>query len=216
MGLLPAAVDVVLSEPLVGSWRRHLTAGLSGRVLEFGFGSGPNLPHYPPSVSEVLAIEPRDDAWSRAVDRMRAASAPSGMTQATLVRVERIGLDAASVPLPDASVDFVVSSWTLCTIPDLDDALAEARRVLRPGGALRFVEHTRSPSATVARWQDRIQPFWGPVAGGCHTNRDIVSRLADAGFEVSDLLERDLGRWFFPVKPWAWFVSGTATPTSEL
>ena len=198
--VLPRAVDATLTDVTAGSWRRTTTAGLHGDVLELGFGSGRNLPYYPPEVSRVLAVEPADLAWERARGRRDAFGRP----------VERVGLDGASLPVPDASVDAVVSTWTLCTIPELDAALAEAQRVLRPGGELRFVEHSIAPGGLTRRVQQGVQPVWGRFAGGCHLDRDITGRLTDAGFRVG----LDHAGYVVPhvMRPWGWFVHGRAHP----
>jgi SAM-dependent methyltransferase len=198
--VLPRAVDVALADAVAGRFRRRVTAGLSGEVLELGFGSGRNLPHYPDAVTRVLAVEPADLAWQRAHRRVSEFGRP----------VDRVSLDGAWLPVPDASVDAVVSTWTLCTIPELDQAMAEARRVLRPGGTLRFVEHALAPDATVQWVQRRVQPVWGAFAGGCHLDRDLPALVGDAGFDVDlDDARYVTGR---PLRAWGWFVHGTARP----
>ncbi|MFB9733095.1 class I SAM-dependent methyltransferase [Ornithinimicrobium kibberense] len=198
---LPRVVDLVLSERVTRPWRERACADAVGTVLEIGFGSGLNLPHYRAGVERVLAAEPSDRAWEIAGDRIAEFGRP----------VERVSPDAARIPLPDGSVDTVVSTWSLCTVPDVRAALAEARRVLRPDGALHFVEHSRAPEKAVRRVQDAIQPVWGPVAGGCHVTRDVPGLVRAAGFEVvTD--EAYLTR-FPPARPWAWFVVGTGRPT---
>jgi ubiquinone/menaquinone biosynthesis C-methylase UbiE len=199
--VLPRVVDLVLSERVSREWRERVCAEATGTVLEIGFGSGLNLPHYRAGVERVLAAEPSDRAWEIAGPRIEDFGRP----------VERVSPDAARLPLGDRSVDTVVSTWSLCTVPDVRSALTEARRVLRPGGTLRFVEHSRAPEQAVRRVQDTIQPVWGRIAGGCHVTRDIPELVRAAGFD----LETDaayLSR--FPVaRPWAWFVVGTARPT---
>ncbi|AXT83753.1 SAM-dependent methyltransferase [Aeromicrobium sp. A1-2] len=186
---------------MTGGWRERVCGELSGEVLEIGFGSGTNLGHYGDGVTRVLAVEPSDRAWEIAQDRIIEFGRP----------VDRIGLDGARLDLPDASVDAVVSTWTMCTIPHLADALAETRRVLRPGGTLHFVEHSLAPTKRIARIQHTIQPTWGRAAGGCHLNRDIPGLLAEAGFTVPDLKQRYAsGLW--PSRPFGWFVTGTAQP----
>ncbi len=151
--------------------------GLSGEILEIGFGSGLNLPYYPPQVRRLLAVEPSDTAWKLAREAIEAAPFP----------VERLGETAESIPLPDASVDAAVSTWTLCTIPDAGRALREVRRVLRPGGIFRFLEHGRSDEPRVARWQDRLTPLQKRLAGGCHINRPIGRLLEGAGFAREEM-----------------------------
>ena len=204
--LFPRLVDLTLTDPLVGSWRRAACAGLGGDVVEFGFGSGRNLPHYPGRVRTVAAVEPSDTAWKQADGRIGEFARRGG-------RVQRVGLDAARLDLPDGSADAVVSTWTLCSIADLGAALREARRVLRPGGQLRYVEHSLAPDASVAQWQRRLQPAWGHVAGGCHLDRDIPALLIDAGFRLTDTRER-----YVSAVPGSrvvgWFVTGAALPSA--
>lgn len=199
--ILPRLVDAVLSDVTAGTWRRTVCGGATGTVLEIGFGSGRNLSFYPPAVTRVLAVEPSDVAWDRSRQRATEFGRP----------VHRIGLDGARLAAEDASVDTVVSTWTLCTVPDIMSALSEVRRVLRPGGALRFVEHSLAPSARVAGWQRRVQPVWEPVGGGCHVDRDIVALLTDAGYAVELSWSGYVAAG--PAKPWGWFVTGAATPT---
>ena len=197
---LPRLVDLVLADDGARRYRDRATAGLAGVVVELGFGSGRNLPHYPGSVERVLAVEPSDLAWERAAERVAGFGRP----------VERVGPDGASLPLPDTSVDAVVSTWTLCTVPEVEAALAEARRVLRPGGELRFVEHALAPDPVVRRTQRAVQPVWGAFAGGCHLDRDLPALLADAGFDVDVADARYVTPW--PARAWGWFVHGTARP----
>lgn len=202
--VLPRLVDRGLSGPDSDVWRAKATLGTSGEMLELGFGAGNNLAHYPAQVTGVLAVEPSDLAWRRAQPRIAAFARP----------VTRVALDGASLPLPDASVSTVVSTWTLCTIPDLESALREVHRVLRPGGRMRLVEHGLAPDARLANLQRRIQPWWGPVGGGCHVDRDIPAYLRAAGFATDGLS----ARYAIPgriSRPWSWFVSGEVTPVSE-
>ena len=201
--VLPAAIDLVLGERTTSGWRDKVADGAAGTVLEIGFGSGLNLQHYGAAVDRVLAVEPSDLAWSRSADRIEQFARP----------VERIGLDGARLDLPDASVDTVVSSWTMCTIPDLAGALGEVRRVLRPGGRLHFVEHSLAPTARVANVQRRLQPVWGRVAGGCHLDRDIALELERAGLHAPDLRQRYASA-LWPARPFGWFVTGRAEVVS--
>jgi ubiquinone/menaquinone biosynthesis C-methylase UbiE len=198
--VLPRIIEVTCSDRATGRWRAQICAPLAGDVLEVGFGSGTNLQHYPDAVERVLAVEPADLAWHRSERARTAFGRP----------VERIGLDGASLGVPDASVDAVVSSFTMCTIGDLDAALAEFRRVLRPGGALHFVEHALSPDTDVARRQRRLQPRWEKVSGGCHLDRDIPALVSGGGLEV-DLLDA----LYLPgprfLRPFGWLTVGRAT-----
>lgn len=175
--VLPRCIDRMLSTREVERLRGRVCTGLSGDVLEIGFGSGRNLPHYPAQVTGVWAVEPSDLAWRLARPRISAGGFP----------VTRAGLDGARLDLPDGRYDAVVSTFTMCTIPDLDAALREIRGVLRPGGVLHFVEHGLSPDAKVAKWQGRFQPLHGRVAGGCHLNRPIANQVRDSGLEIDEL-----------------------------
>lgn len=175
--ILPRCVDRVLSAPEIAERRTLVCAGLTGRVLELGFGSGLNLPHYPDEVSDVLAVEPSDVAMRLAASRIGAADFP----------VRRVGLDGARLDLPDESVDRALSTFTLCTIADTAAALREIGRVVRPGGSLHFLEHGRSPDASVRRWQRRLNPLQQRIAGGCRLDQPIDELICDAGLQVTAL-----------------------------
>jgi ubiquinone/menaquinone biosynthesis C-methylase UbiE len=168
--IVNAACGMKSNEPL----RRRVCEGVHGRVLEIGFGSGLNVPFYPPAVVEVTAIEPSDLAWELAAVRVAASTAP----------VRRCGLDGQRLPLDDDSVDAALSTWTMCTIPDIAAALGELRRVLKPGGTLHFVEHGLAPDDKVQRWQHRLEPIQKRLFGGCHLTRPIGDLLTDAGFDI--------------------------------
>ena len=171
-----------LMEAEVADHRSKLLAGLTGRVIEVGAGNGLNFPHYPATVTEVLAVEPEPYLRRLALAAARQAPVP--------IRV----VDGAAEALPahDTAVDAVVASLVLCTVAELDRALAEAHRVLRPGGTLRFYEHVRAENPRLARWQDRLQRPWGWPAGGCHPNRDTVAAITAAGLRVAQLERFDL------------------------
>jgi ubiquinone/menaquinone biosynthesis C-methylase UbiE len=157
--------------------RRSLLGAAGGRVLEIGAGTGLNFRHYPPDVTEVMATEPDPYMLRRA--RTAAATAS--------VRIEVIRAAAESLPFDDDGFDTAVGTLVLCNVQDPPAALAELRRVLRPGGRLLFFEHVRSERPAHARWQDRLERPWGWVAGGCHPNRDTVANLDRAGYRVEDL-----------------------------
>jgi ubiquinone/menaquinone biosynthesis C-methylase UbiE len=176
--VLPRLVDRALRTPAVNARRAQTLAGLSGEVLEIGFGSGLNLPYYPRGVERVLAVEPSDLAWRLAEPRMATAGTPP---------VERVGLDGARLPVPDGSMDGVVSTFTLCTVPEVGTALGEIRRVLRPGGRLHFLEHGRAPQESVRRWQRRLQPLQSRMLGGCRLDRRIDELVSEAGIEIVQL-----------------------------
>jgi ubiquinone/menaquinone biosynthesis C-methylase UbiE len=171
-----------LMDAEIGDHRRRLLAGLAGRVLEVGAGNGLNFPHYPASVTEVLAIEPEPYLRRLALAAARQAPVPIRVVDGT----------AEALPAHDATVDAVVASLVLCTVTDLNQALAEARRVLHPGGTLRFYEHVRAEDPRLARWQDRLERPWGWLVGGCHPNRDTVAAVTAAGLRVVQLDRFDL------------------------
>jgi ubiquinone/menaquinone biosynthesis C-methylase UbiE len=171
-----------LMDTVVADHRRRLLAGLEGRVLEVGAGNGLNFPHYPATVTEVLAVEPEPYLRHLALAAARQAPVPIRVVDGT----------AEALPAPDASFDAVVASLVLCTVAELDRALAEARRVLRPGGTLRFYEHVRADDPRLARWQDRLERPWGWLVGGCHPNRDTVAAITAAGLRVVALDRFDL------------------------
>jgi ubiquinone/menaquinone biosynthesis C-methylase UbiE len=175
--LLPRITDAVMNRRELTAIRARVSAGLHGEVLEIGFGSGLNVPHYPAAVTRVRAIDPATVGRRLAAKRVAESSVP----------VEYIGLDGQALPVDSASVDHVLTTWTLCTIPDVERALSEACRVLRPGGGFHFVEHGRSPDARVAVWQDRLTPLQRRVAGGCHLNRPIDRLVAGSGLDLNRL-----------------------------
>ncbi len=175
--VLPRLLHLAMRQQALLPFRRRVVGAAEGRVLEVGIGSGLNLPLYGPQVSSVIGLEPSPELLRMA--RERAASAP--------VSVELLEASAEAMPLDDASMDTVVTTWTLCTIPDAQRALAEMRRVLKPGGALLFVEHGRAPEPGVARWQDRLDPLWGRMAGGCHLNRKMDDLISGSGLRIEAL-----------------------------
>jgi ubiquinone/menaquinone biosynthesis C-methylase UbiE len=175
--VLPRVVDVMCGLKNAKPLRRRVCAGLEGSVVELGFGSGHNAPFYPEAVDRVAAIEPADLGWKLAEKRLRATRVP----------VERAGLDGQSLPFGDDSFDTALSTWTLCTIPDVAAALSEVRRVLKPGGALHFVEHGLAPDERVRVWQHRLEPLQKRMFGGCHLTRPIVDLLTAAGFTITEL-----------------------------
>jgi SAM-dependent methyltransferase len=180
-----------LMDAEIGDHRRRLLAGLSGRILEVGAGNGLNFPHYPATVTEVLAVEP--EPYLRRLAEAAAREAP--------VPIRVLAGTAEALPASDEAVDTVVASLVLCTVTDPDQALAEARRVLGPGGTLRFYEHVRSEDPRLARWQDRLEGPWGWLVGGCHPNRDTVAAIGAAGLRVVQLDRFDLQAMPPPARP---------------
>jgi len=175
--LLPRCIDVVLRGGEIERVRARTASGLRGEVLEVGFGSGRNVPYYPSEVQRVRAVDPAT------VGRKLA----SGRVDASTVPVEYVGLDGQTLPVDSASIDHVLITWTLCTIPDVSAALREMHRVLRPGGQLHFAEHGLSPDQGVARWQRRLTPLQRRLFGGCHLDRPITSLVTQADFTMTQL-----------------------------
>jgi len=158
-------------------YRQRVIAAARGRVLEIGVGSGLNLPLYTDAVTEIVGLDPSPRLIAMASERASHVRKPVSFLEGS----------AEALPLDTRAVDTVVTTWTMCSIPDAASALAEMRRVLRADGNLLFVEHGRAPDAGIARWQDRLDPVWKPVAGGCHLNRPIAELIRDAGFRMLDL-----------------------------
>jgi len=198
--ILPRLQDKVMNRRGTSDVRRRVCSGLSGDVMEVGFGTGLNVEFYPSSVSRVLAVEPSRVCMRLARDRI----ARSG------VSVELAGLTGERLDLPSESVDAVLSTWTLCTIPNLVAALGEMRRVLKPGGTFHFVEHGHAPNPTTARWQRRIEPLNKKIAGGCHLTRRIPEFLERSGFQIDHLDE-----YYFEgePKPFGYTYEGRASKT---
>ena len=179
--------------------RAKVVPEATGRVLEIGIGSGLNLALFDRDrVEAIIGLDPSSELREMARTRAREAG----------LDVEWIPLGGESIPLGDASVDTVVSTYTMCTIPGIERALAEMRRVLRPGGRLLFSEHGRAPDEGVRRWQDRLNPLWRRIGGGCNLNRPIDVLIRDAGFDLSRL-----DTMYVPgPRPMTWTYWGSATP----
>jgi len=175
--ILPRLTDWTMRSERTMPYRRRMAAGARGLVLEIGVGSGVNLPCYGPGVTHLCGIDPSTELLDMAAGRAREAAFPVALVCGS----------AHALPLPDDSVDTVAATFTLCSIPDAPRALAEMRRVLKPGGALLFVEHGRAPDAAIARWQDRVTPVWKHLAGGCHLNREPERMVREAGFRIDSL-----------------------------
>lgn len=171
--ILPRICDLAMRNKQLRPYRERVIGAAEGRVIEIGVGSGLNLPFYRPAAKEVLALEPSPKLIAMA----RQVHDPA-------MPVNFIEASAEAIPLEDRSVDTVVTTWTLCSIPDAAMALAEMRRVLRPNGRLLFVEHGMAPDKNVRRWQDWLTPAWKRISGGCHLNRPISAMIEGAGFRI--------------------------------
>lgn len=198
--VVPRLVELTCGAKGIDRFRQSTMEGLEGRVLEVGFGSGLNVPHYPAAVTEVLAVEPAATARRIAEARIAAATVP----------VIHVGLDGQAIDLPDASCEAALCTFSLCTIPDPGRALGEVARVLVPGGRIHVLEHGRSPDPGVARWQRRIDPIERRIADGCHLSRDPVELLEAAGFSIERLEQR----YVSGPKPWSYFTMAVAATPS--
>ncbi len=175
--MLPPILDLVMRQNQLKKYRREVVGAASGRVLEVGIGSGLNFPFYGREVETVFGIDPSPRLL--AVARRRATEAG--------VRAEFLQESATAIPLAENTVDTVVMTWTLCSIPDPLAALREMRRVLKPGGKLLFVEHGLSPEPGIECWQHRLTPIWCHIAGGCHLDRKMDDLIRFAGFDMTRL-----------------------------
>lgn len=179
-------------------YRTRVISHAEGRVLEIGIGSGLNLPYYSAQTERVIGLDPSPKLLAMTRKAAQRASIP----------VELIENSAESIPLYNRSIDTVVTTWTMCSIPDVQRALGEMRRVLKPTGRLLFVEHGRSPDPRVRRWQDRLTPVWRRFSGGCHLNRAISELIESAGFRI----ERIETGYMRGPKPMTFMYDGSARP----
>ena len=184
--VLPRIIHLACGTKPAMRQRQKVVPGASGRVLEIGIGSGLNLPVYDPArVEMVFGLDPSEEITR--IARTAAVEVP--------FEVEFLNAPAERIPLQDGTVDSVVTTYTLCTIADPLPALAEMARVLRPGGRLLFCEHGAAPDAAVRKWQDRVEPVWRPLSGGCRLNRDIPEILSGGGFQVDQLTSAYIPGW---------------------
>jgi len=197
--VLPRAVHYTCRSMTHTRQRAKIIPRAEGRVLEVGIGSGLNLPFYDAArVTHVWGLDPSRELWTLAEKQGRRLA----------FEVEFVHGFAEQIPLDADSVDTVVLTYTFCTLPDVETSLAEMRRVLRPGGRLLFSEHGAAPDESVRRWQNRLNPLWRRVSGGCNLNRHVPSLLEQGGFELRDLDSRYLSGW----RPAAFNYRGTAEP----
>jgi ubiquinone/menaquinone biosynthesis C-methylase UbiE len=175
--VLPWLIDLSMRQSRLAPYRSRVVSAASGRVLEIGIGSGLNLPFYGDSVSQIIGVEPSAKLLHMAQAASRRTSMPLDLIEGT----------AEAIPIDDRSIDTVVTTWTMCSIPMLEDALQEMRRVLKPAGRLLFVEHGRAPEPRVRWVQDHLTPVWKRFSGGCHLNRAIEDVVGQAGFHIEHL-----------------------------
>ncbi|MGY4501895.1 ubiquinone/menaquinone biosynthesis C-methylase UbiE [Bradyrhizobium sp. GM24.11] len=195
--ILPGLCDLAMRNKDLLPYRERAIGAATGRVLEIGMGSGRNLPFYGPAVKQVVGLEP----GPKLIEMARRVRQPD-------IPVEFVEASAEAIPIEDRSMDTVVTTWTMCSIPDVDRALAEARRVLKPGGKLVFVEHGRAPESNVRWWQDRLTPAWKRISGGCHLNRDVADILRRNGFDIEEMRTGYMNG----LKPMTFMYEGQARP----
>jgi ubiquinone/menaquinone biosynthesis C-methylase UbiE len=200
--VLPRLIDLVMRGKAQAEERAKVVPLAEGVVVEIGSGSGLNAPFFAGAVDRVYAVDPSLALWRLGQGRLHAARVP----------VRFIAASGESIPLPPGVADTVLTTWTLCSIPDAPAALREMRRVLRPGGRLVFIEHGRSPEASVRRWQERLTSVWRRLAGGCHLDRPIDALITDAGFRITRL-ERGYGG--AGPKPFDYLYRGLAEPEAS-
>jgi len=196
--ILPHLINLAMRNRELTPYRERVVSRAEGRVLEIGIGSGLNLPFYGTRVEQIIGLEPAARLLEMAQDRSGRSKQP----------VTFVSGSAEAIPLDDHSIDTVVTTWTLCSIPDAVGALKEMRRVLRPGGQLLFVEHGLAPEDTIQKWQNRLTPLWKRIGGGCHLNRPIRALIESAGFNITSL---DTGYVKGP-KPMTFLYEGRASP----
>jgi ubiquinone/menaquinone biosynthesis C-methylase UbiE len=196
--ILPFLIHHAMRQKDLAAYRSRVVPAAEGRVLEIGVGSGLNLPFYSAKVGHVIGLDPSPKLLSMARQAARPAMAPAEFVEGS----------AEAIPLEDRSVDTVVTTWTLCSIPDAPRSLREMRRVLKPGGRLLFVEHGRAPDASVRWWQDHLNPAWKRLGGGCHLNRAIKTLIEGAGFEF----ERIETGYMRGPRPMSFMYEGSARP----
>jgi ubiquinone/menaquinone biosynthesis C-methylase UbiE len=196
--ILPRLINLAMRQRNLAAYRHRIVPAAEGRVLEVGIGSGLNLPFYTQKAELVIGLDPSPRLLSMA----RRARQPASDL------VEFVEGSAEAIPLEDRSVDSVVTTWTLCSIPDAQRSLREMYRVLKPSGRLLFVEHGRAPEPNVRWWQDRLTPAWKRFGGGCHLNRAIEKLIEGAGFQF----ERIETGYMRGPRPMTFMYEGSARP----
>ena len=196
--VLPRLIHLSMRQRNLAAYRARVIPAAQGRVLEIGIGSGLNLPYYGTTAERVIGLDPSPQLLAMAREAARRTSIP----------LEFVENSAEAIPLYNRSIDTVVTTWTMCSIPDAQRALGEMRRILKPEGRLLFVEHGRSPDSGVRRWQDRLTPVWRRAGGGCHLNRAIGELIEGAGFRIERM---EMGYMRGP-KPMAYMYEGVARP----
>lgn len=194
--ILPRLTDLAMRNKEATRYRSQLVPEACGTVLEIGVGSGLNLPFYGTAVKRLYALDPSEELLQMARKKARAAPFP----------VELIAHTGEEIPLDNRSLDVVVTTWTLCTIPDPVKALKEMRRVLKPAGTLLFAEHGLAPDSGVRLWQERLTPLWRKLTGGCNLNRKIDELIRTSGFRIVQL---DMG-YATGLRPMSYMYSGRA------
>ena len=194
--ILPWLIDLGMRGKDARRYREQVVPQATGVVLEIGVGSGLNLPLYGTSVEKLYALDPSDALIGMARKKAMRTNVP----------VTFLAHSGEKIPLDRASVDMVVMTWTLCSIPDPARALREMRRVLKPGGALLFAEHGLAPDLSVRRWQNRLNPMWGRFTGGCNLNRPVAELIRDAGFTIAQIETEYANAW----RPLSYMYAGRA------
>lgn len=197
--ILPQVIELAMRQKNFIPFRERTAGAAHGRVLEIGIGSGLNLASYHPGIETVCGVDPSAELLAKARDRVANVGFPVRLLEAS----------SENLPLEDRSFDSIVMTFTLCSIPQVDAALLEIRRVLKPEGELLFAEHGRAPDSDVMLWQDRITPLWKRIGGGCHLNRKVDDLIQAAGFRLERL---SAGYQKFAPRPFSFFYEGIARP----
>lgn len=198
--ILPRLVDVAMRNKEATRYRSQIVPQARGTILEIGVGSGLNLPFYGVGVERLYGLDPSQELLVMARKKARAIAFP----------IDFLAHSGEEIPLDDGCVDTVVTTWTLCSIPDPVQALKEMRRVLKPGGMLLFAEHGLAPEARVQKWQQCLNPLWGRFAGGCNLNRKMDQLIQAAGFRITEL-ETEYAKG---PRPMSYIYSGRAQPAA--